>query len=125
MPCSATFLAALEFPEMLMTNDGHTFLNVVEESTSNSELRHLVQGAALRGLVLPTNGAARNPGAMDQVLQILIEIGTVAEGTVKDSWDCFFQDQVAMKSQQQDVEFGDGYLGEEGSGILVGDHIGF
>ena len=95
---SITFLSALDFPEVLLGNSD--FLAMIENiAAGNDELRHLVQGVALRQLVMSTSGTARDPAGMEQVTQCLIKIAMQTAKTepsqVKDPWDQFFRDQLA------------------------------
>ncbi|CAB9501271.1 expressed unknown protein [Seminavis robusta] len=93
-----SLLGAVDFPQLLLEND-EQFLSTIEYvSARNAEVRHLIQGVVLRGLVLPTKGGARHPIAMELVLEKLVNIGKTSEATTADVdyWDQFFCEQVAQ-----------------------------
>lgn len=107
---SLTFLAGLEFPEVLLQY-GELLDVMGAAAEENSELRHLVQGAALRGLVFPTGGAARQPEAMEVVLERLIQIGTDSASPdadncreEEDPWNLFFLNQIVQLGEQKSQE---------------------
>ena len=104
---SVTFLSALEFPRILLEN-GDFLLQIESIAKRNDEMRHLVQGAVLRQLVMPTSGTARQPTAMEEVTQSLIKIGLQTNNKAAvpaqvDPWNQFFREQLAKLSVFEDT----------------------
>jgi len=94
-----TFLTAIDFPDILL--DHTAFLAAIAKlTTQNGDLRHLVQGVILREIIMPGAGTARNPDAMQKVLETLVTVATTTSIAVDithddDPWNCFFCERFA------------------------------